>query len=306
MSCWKKGLVVTIWFALAAVANAQLHDDHDHLIEQPMPDFPIGEQVRGREGWVLVRYTVLEDGTVFSPIVEESSGSESFDKAALDAVSEWRYIPGAVQAESVLINFIYERSQPVVSKKFYFRNERIHKAINKGDFDEAQERLDKMRKKDDLTAAELAYSYITEGRIYAEKGDKAGQLQRFRKAMINDGRWLERKDYLKLLRASVVLELQLEDYSSALRDYAVLSESDTGRKLAADLEEPIRVLEGMVADDRVELRLPYVPAEIEVSIEREALRRPSSTEEIPRPSDDYDTDQRGTPARPEPDREQGG
>jgi hypothetical protein len=163
-----------------------------------------------------------------------------------------------------------------------------------------------MRKKDDLTAAELAYSYITEGRIYAEKGDKAGQLQRFRKAMINDGRWLERKDYLKLLRASVVLELQLEDYSSALRDYAVLSESDTGRKLAADLEEPIRVLEGMVADDRVELRLPYVPAEIEVSIEREALRRPSSTEEIPRPSDDYDTDQRGTPARPEPDREQGG
>jgi TonB family protein len=299
-------LVATTWLVVAAGANAQLHEDHDHLIEKPMPDFPMGEQVRGREGWVVVRYTVLNDGTVFSPIVENSSGSESFEKAALDAVREWRYIPGEEQSETVLLNFVYERSQPVVSKKFYFRNERIHKAINKGDYDDAQARIDELRRNDKLTVAELAYSYITEGRIYEEKGDKAGQLQCFRKAMINNGRWLERHDYLKLLRASIVLELQLGDYSSALRDYALLSETGTGQKLAADLEEPIKVLERMVVDNRVELSNPYVPAEIEVSIEREALRRPSSTEDIRDPGDDYDTDKRGTPPRPEPENEQGG
>jgi TonB family protein len=288
------------------VANAQQHDDHDHLIEQPMPEFPIGELVRGREGWVLVTYTVQQDGTVFSPIVEESSGSEAFDKAAVTAVSEWRYIPGTEQRESALVNFVFERSQPFVSKKFYFRNEQVHKAINKGDFDDAQNRIDKMRRKDDLTASELAYSYITEGRIYAEEGDKAGQLQCFRKAMINDGRWLDREDYLKLLRASVVLELQLEDYSSALRDHALLSETGVGRKLAADLEEPIRVLESMVASDRVELNQPYAPAEIEVFIQHEGLRRPNTTEQMPSPGGEYETEQRETPARTEPQQSQGG
>lgn len=287
-------------------ANAQQHDDHDHLIEQPMPEFPIGELVRGREGWVLVTYTVLKDGTVFSPIVEESSGSEAFDKAAIAAVTEWRYLPGAEQSESALVNFVYERSEPFLSKKFYFRNEQIHKAINKDDFDEAQQRIDKMRRKDELTASELAYSYITEGRIYAEKGDRVGQLQHFRKAMINDGRWLERDDYLKLLRASVVLELQLEDYSSALRDYALLSETGAGRKLAADLEEPIRVLENLVANDRVELRQPYAPAELEVLIQHERLRRPGTSEQMPSPDDEYETEQRGTPGRSQPQQNQGG
>jgi len=286
--------------------NAQQHDDHNHLIEQPMPEFPMGELVRGREGWVLVKYTVLQDGTVSSPIVEESSGSESFDKAAITAVSEWRYIPGEEQSESALVNFVYERNQPFVSKKFYFRNEQIHKAINKGDFDEAQKRIDKMRQKDDLTASELAYSYITEGRIYAEKGDKVGQLQHFRMAMINDGRWLNREDYLKLLRASVVLELQLEDFSSALRDHALLSETGVGRKLATDLAEPIQVLEGMVASDRVELSQPYAPAEIEVFIQHEGLRRPGTTEQMPSPGDEYETEQRGTPGRSEPQQSQGG
>jgi len=289
-----------------AVADAQQHDDHDHLIEQPMPEFPMGELVRGREGWVLVTFTVLPDGTVFSPIVEESSGSEAFDRAAIDAVSEWRYIPGKEQSESALVNFVYERSLPFVSKKFYFRNEQIHKAINKGDFDQAQKRLDKMRQKDDLTASELAYSYITEGRIYGEKGDKVGQLQRFRKAMINDGRWLKRDDYLKLLRASVVLELQLEDFSSALRDYALLSETGAGRKQAADLEEPIRVLESLVANDRVELRRPYVPAELEVLIQHERLVRPGTSEQMPSPDDESETERRGTPGRSEPRQDQGG
>ena len=49
------------------------------------------------------------------------------------------------------------------------------------------------------------------------------------------GRWLRREDYLKLLRAAVMLELELGDYSSALRDYALLSETGPGRDIGADL-----------------------------------------------------------------------
>jgi TonB family protein len=61
--------------------------EHLHLVEQPIPDFPKSELIRGREGWVLLSYAVLEDGSVFSPAIEASSGSEAFNEAAIPSFS---------------------------------------------------------------------------------------------------------------------------------------------------------------------------------------------------------------------------
>jgi TonB family protein len=277
--------------------------EHLHLIEQPKPEFPKSELTRGREGWVLLAYDVLEDGTVFSPVVEASSGSDAFDEAALDAVRQWRYIPGEPQSDKVLLHFVYERKQPFVSKKFFARDRKIHAAIDKGKLDDAQERVDTMRRKDDLTAVELAYTYIAEGRIHGARGDKAGQLDHFRRAMINDGRWLSRNDYLKLLHAAVILELQLKDYSSALRDYAILTETDVGRKLAADIEEPMTKIAAAV-ENGAELPPPYAPAELEVFIVREPPQ-PSRQQQFPRPEPEREPSRPQQPSRTEPDQPSG-
>ena len=278
--------------------------EHLHLIEQPKPEFPRSEFLRGREGWVLLSYDVLEDGTVFSPVVEASSGSEAFDEAAVEAVSKWRYIPGEAQTDKVLLHFVYERKQPFVSKKFFARDRKVHAAIDKGRLDNAQERIDEMRRADDLTAVELAYTYIAEGRIHGARGDKEGQLQQFRRAMINDGRWLSRKDYLKLLHAAVILELQLGDYSSALRDYTLLTETDVGRKLAGDIEEPMTRIVTAV-ENGAELPPPYTPAELEVFIVREPPQ-PSRKDQFPRPEPDREPSRPQTPPRQDPPRQQSG
>jgi TonB family protein len=272
--------------------------EHLHLIEQPKPEFPKSEFVRGREGWVLLSYDVLEDGTVFSPVVEASSGSEAFNEAAAEAVSRWRYLPGEAQTDKVLLNFVYERKQPYVSKKYFARDRKVHAAIDKGRLDNAQERIDEMRRADDLTAVELAYTYIAEGRIHGARGDKEGQLQQFRRAMINDGRWLNRNDYLKLLHAAVILELQLGDYSSALRDYALLTETGVGRKLAEDIEEPMTRVVAAV-ENGAELPPPYTPAELEVFIVREPPQ-PSRQNQLPRPEPQREPSRPQTPPRPDP------
>ncbi|HSM30200.1 MAG TPA: energy transducer TonB [Woeseiaceae bacterium] len=308
-----KGLLVVLLFAgLPAGADEQpivLREhvelqEHLHLIEQPKPEFPKSEFVRGREGWVLLSYDVLEDGTVFSPVVEASSGSEAFDDAAVEAVSRWRYIPGEIQTDRVLVHFVYERKQPYVSKKFFARDRKVHAAIDKGRLDNAQERIDEMRRSDDLTAVELAYTYIAEGRIHGVRGDREGQLQRFRRAMINDGRWLSRKDYLKLLHAAVILELQLGDYSSALRDYRLLTETNVGRKLAEDIEEPMTRIVTAV-ENGAELPPPYTPAELEVFIVREPPQ-PSRKDQFPRPEPEREPSRPQPQPRPDPPRQQSG
>jgi len=298
-------LAALLYAGLASAASAQSVDlrqhvqvqDHLHLIEHPEPDFPKSELMRGREGWVLLVYEVLEDGSVFSPVIEASSGSDAFDKATLEAVRKWRYLPGEPQTEKVLVHFVYERKQSYVSKRFFVRDRKVHEAISKGRLDEAQDRIDKMRAKDDLTAIELAYTYVAEGRIHEVRGDKAGQLDNFRKAMINDGRWLNRNDYLKLLHATVILELQLKDYSSALRDYALLTETDAGKKLAADIEGPMQQLQSLAANG-VGLPPPYAPAELEVFIVHEPPQ-PSRRDQLPSPEPEEPTrPERSPPSEP--------
>ena len=278
--------------------------EHLHLIEHPLPDFPKSELLRGREGWVLLSYDVLDDGSVFSPVIEASSGSAAFNEAATAAVVRWRYLPGEAQNDKVLLHFIYERKQPFVSKKFFARDRKVHAAIDKGRLDKAQELIDEMRERDDLTAVELAYTHVAEGRIFEARGDKEQQLQQFRRAMINDGRWLGRKDYLKLLHAAVILELQLKDYSSALRDYLILTETDVGKKLAADVEEPISVIAAAV-ENGAELPPPWSPAEMEVFIVREPPQ-PNRTDQFPRPEPEREPSRPETPPRTDPPRQQSG
>ena len=278
--------------------------EHLHLVEHPLPEFPRSELVRGREGWVLLSYAVLEDGSVFSPVVEASSGSDDFDKSATEAVSRWRYLPGEPQTGKVLLHFVYERKQPYVSKKFFARDRKVHAAIDEGRLDKAQELIDSMRARDDLTAVELAYTYIAEGRICEVRGDREGQLRYFRSAMINDGRWLGRKDYLKLLHAAVILELQLKDYSSALRDYRILTETEVGRKLAADVEEPMTMIAAAV-ENGAELPPPWSPAKMEVFIVREPPQ-PSRSDQFPRPEPERRPSRPETPPRTDPPRQQSG
>jgi len=278
--------------------------EHLHLIEHPLPDFPKSEMLRGREGWVLLSYDVLDDGSVFSPVIEASSGSAAFNEAATAAVVRWRYLPGEAQNDKVLLHFVYERKQPFVSKKFFARDRKVHAAIDKGRLDKAQELIDEMRERDDLTAVELAYTHVTEGRIFEARGDKEQQLQHFRRAMINDGRWLGRKDYLKLLHAAVILELQLKDYSSALRDYLILTETAVGRKLAADVEEPMSLIAAAV-ENGAELPPPWSPAEMEVFIVREPPQ-PNRTDQFPRPEPEREPSRPETPPRTDPPRQQSG
>ncbi|MBM3985576.1 MAG: energy transducer TonB, partial [Planctomycetes bacterium] len=48
---------------------------------------------RGLEGLVVVRVRVLADGTAGTAEVGESSGHDSLDQAALEAVAGWRFSP---------------------------------------------------------------------------------------------------------------------------------------------------------------------------------------------------------------------
>lgn len=77
----------------------------DLIVEKVMPVYPLLARRRGEQGKVLLRVSLSDTGTVKTILVEESSGYDTLDKAALQAVGQWRFSPKAPPVVLVPVAF---------------------------------------------------------------------------------------------------------------------------------------------------------------------------------------------------------
>ena len=55
--------------------------------------YPRDAQREGIEGWVDIDFTIAQDGSTRNLVVRDAQPKDTFDKAALDALSKWRFEP---------------------------------------------------------------------------------------------------------------------------------------------------------------------------------------------------------------------
>lgn len=133
---------------------AQLLNEYTYTraepLNRPKPRYPRNEAQKRNEGWVKLSYIVEADGTVSNPVVEESSGGESFEKSALKTVKNWTFSPATKNGEtiqqchtSVQLDFMMNNSQEQTgaSKKFVAKFKRIKKHLKQNEFEEAKNLL---------------------------------------------------------------------------------------------------------------------------------------------------------------------
>jgi len=77
--------------AAAAVVQPASHADY---LNNPKPDYPRLSQRLGEQGVVTLLVLVGVDGLPQKVEVKTSSGFERLDRAALDAVRQYRFVPG--------------------------------------------------------------------------------------------------------------------------------------------------------------------------------------------------------------------
>ncbi|OAI11672.1 hypothetical protein A1355_15695 [Methylomonas koyamae] len=79
--------------------------------KNPKPDYPSVARSRGWQGRVVLKVLVSEAGQVETIGIEQSSGHETLDEAALEAVKNWQFVPakrGEInEACSVLVPIIF-------------------------------------------------------------------------------------------------------------------------------------------------------------------------------------------------------
>ena len=72
----------------------------------PKPTYPPLAVSRGWEGKVLLRVNVSAEGLSLSVTVHQSSGHDSLDDAAIEAVEKWKFIPAKKGDKAVSCNVI--------------------------------------------------------------------------------------------------------------------------------------------------------------------------------------------------------
>ena len=82
------------------------------------PIYPLSAAMKEIEGFVIVEFTVRENGTVSNPIVVSSEPAILFDDAALHAVARFRFNPRKIGGDPVLVEN--------VQLKFAFTLESLH------------------------------------------------------------------------------------------------------------------------------------------------------------------------------------
>src|SRR5262245_49720491 len=104
---WRHGAATALLLALALPSAASADMDEPRLITRPTPEYPLGALHHGVEGSVLLEYTVNERGRVVKSRILDAAPRGVFERAALRALSKWRYEPqnGAPRTMKVRLTF---------------------------------------------------------------------------------------------------------------------------------------------------------------------------------------------------------
>jgi len=203
------------------------------------PKYPISALRRHIEGWVVVRFSVLEDGTTADIEVVDTNVEDLFEEAAIRAASAWTYRPATRDGKpttqynkTARLLFIVKGQDNIVSKQFQNTYKKALLRIKDGDMATAKDLIGKLDATEKRLLAEVCYLDVLKARYFEKEGDKKKANRHVERALVIADDVVSKNIYVYLLKRSVVNNGLLNNYQKSLKRYATLLEVD--RHLAAD------------------------------------------------------------------------
>lgn len=193
------------------------------IIEAQVPRYPITELQWGREGWVILSYVIRPDGSVGDVLVDNSSGVEGFEKAALKAAAAQRFEPATIDGEAVeqcahKVRYTFAINEPTLGGRQSFRGKyrKISTLLDQGDMAGAESALAEVRDKGAWNLYEEARINLLNYELCRQKKDLDCQLTQLMRATFGDGAHLEPKLYPQVLELRASVELTSGLYGQVL------------------------------------------------------------------------------------------
>ncbi len=238
----------------ASLAFAKSYDilvETKHLkaapITQPMPEIPEDAEVKKRqEGWVQLNFSISPEGRALDPIVVDSAGGEVFETAALDAIRNWTFEPDDDTRHNNVISLSFKNGDKNedASRNFLRWHNMAAREIMDGDFDGAQEKLQKAKSVGGWNLYERTLLEVLESEIHRGAGDQEAQLAALRRAVeINNKKAMTSRSKRKLLKSIFEIEVETQQYAAAQTTLDALREIKGSDETLESLNEKIVELE---------------------------------------------------------------
>lgn len=209
----------------------------------PAP-YPSSEVREGKEGWVEVNFMIDPQGKPYEVTVVDSTGNREFERATIRAAEGWTFEPARQGDRPISVGHRFKhtfvlRDAGKARVEFVRRYRKLGKAIEAGDKAAADELLPTLAVQN---LYEDAFANLARYDYYRRWGTPAQQLGALRRAMAYETapRYLDRKDFVAALHAVLTLEVQTQDFGSALETWELLQKyapAETVKALQAPMQE---------------------------------------------------------------------
>lgn len=158
-------------------------------IDRVDPRYPTSAARVGAEGWVRMSYVIDEEGNVVNPVIEDSGGSRSFRRNALNALKKWTFEPAMKDGEptkqchqSVQIDFAMVQKGGA-SRRFVSKYKAIDALLEAGDLQQAQEAMEELHERDANNRYENPWLWSLDARLASELEEYRRELASWSRAI---------------------------------------------------------------------------------------------------------------------------
>lgn len=205
------------------------------------PKYPVSAARNGQEGWVKLSYVIDVEGSVVDPVVEDSSGVKSLEKAAINAIKKWTFDPAKRNGEAIeqcqmqmTLTFLLD-NKGGVRKKFARSYGKIMEAIQAKNFASAEEQLSALKKKKLWNMHENSWFWLADS-LYAEAlNNRDRELASITKASAANKNTFDKDSYLYVLERKFILETSAVMLADALDTFEKISLIDNSEKIVKRL-----------------------------------------------------------------------
>jgi TonB family protein len=211
-------------------------------IEKPPPRYPNRNARLGLEGWVVLSYVVGTDGNVIEPMIEDSSGNEAFEEAALEMLDEWKYEPAEANGSPIeqsmtrtRVQFVLRRrsgEQPGAGSDFVRTFREIGEVIEAGDHTRANEMITDLEFAERRNLYEDAWFWWLKFQYLDAigQGDSDEARTALRRAIGYEEDYLTPDAFVAAVERLYTLEARALDLSAAINAFERLNDSRPARR----------------------------------------------------------------------------
>lgn len=232
-------------------ANAQTDKDFTNALKleeytpakaltRTPPKYPIIEAKKGKEGWVRLSYVISPEGKIVNPVIESSSGSKRFEKAALASVKQWQFTPAVENGKTIAqcdnnVQLTFQmNNNKAASPHFVRQYKKLNTLLEENKFDEVLAGINTLEDGKNFSMYEDAWLRLLKAAYYQKQNQPQQQYQALKNLFELD-EFLPKSQYLAVLQQLFVYEAQNNLFSRALNTFKQLEKFDKDEKVANSL-----------------------------------------------------------------------